>query len=98
MRTARSSASWCSGIYRFRLCRGDRYTPRVRPGVSKKPLSKSITKQKPATHGVTHLAPQTRLLGLSLGDRACLALGVALKVPVFTADKSWKKLRVGARI
>jgi PIN domain nuclease of toxin-antitoxin system len=33
-----------------------------------------------------------------LGDRACLALGVALKVPVFTADKSWKKLKVGARI
>ncbi len=42
------------------------------------------------------LVVQTRPLGLSLGDRACLALGLALKAPVYTADKLWKK--VGARI
>lgn len=44
------------------------------------------------------LVAQTRALGLSLGDRACLALGLALKVPVYTADKSWKKLKVNVRI
>jgi ribonuclease VapC len=44
------------------------------------------------------LAAQTRALGLSLGDRACLALGLALKAPIYTADKSWKKLKVGVRI
>ena len=44
------------------------------------------------------LVAKTRPLGLSLGDRACLALGLALKVPVYTADKSWKKLKVGVRI
>jgi ribonuclease VapC len=44
------------------------------------------------------LAVQTRALGLSLGDRACLALGLALKVPVYTADRSWKKLKVSVRI
>jgi ribonuclease VapC len=44
------------------------------------------------------LAAQTRALGLSLGDRACLALGLALKAPVYTADKSWKKLKVSVRI
>ena len=44
------------------------------------------------------LVAQTRHLGLSLGDRACLALGMALKAPVYTADKSWKKLKVGLRI
>jgi len=44
------------------------------------------------------LVTQTRLLGLSLGDRACLALGMALRVPVYTAEKLWKKLRVGVRI
>jgi ribonuclease VapC len=44
------------------------------------------------------LAVQTRALGLSLGDRACLALGLALKAPVYTADKSWKKLNVSVRI
>jgi|HubBroStandDraft_1064217.scaffolds.fasta_scaffold00507_20 ribonuclease VapC len=44
------------------------------------------------------LVAQTRALGLSLGDRACLALGLALKAPVYTADKSWKKLKLGVRI
>jgi PIN domain nuclease of toxin-antitoxin system len=44
------------------------------------------------------LATQTRHLGLSLGDRACLALGIALKVPVYTAEKAWKKLNVGLTV
>lgn len=44
------------------------------------------------------LVVQTRGLGLSLGDRACLALGLALKAPVYTADKSWKSLKLGVRI
>jgi len=41
---------------------------------------------------------QTRALGLSLGDRACLALGIALRAPVYTADRSWKNLRLGIGI
>jgi ribonuclease VapC len=45
-----------------------------------------------------HLVSQTRHLGLSLGDRACLALGIALKAPVYTAEKAWKKLKVGVRV
>ena len=44
------------------------------------------------------LVAQTRQLGLSLGDRACLALGLALKAPVYTADKSWRNLKLGIRI
>jgi ribonuclease VapC len=44
------------------------------------------------------LVAQTRALGLSLGDRACLALGLAVKAPIYTADKSWKKLKLGVRI
>ena len=44
------------------------------------------------------LVIQTRHLGLSLGDRACVALGIALKVPVYTAEKAWKKVKVGVRI
>ena len=47
---------------------------------------------------VGDLVRQTRSLGLSLGDRACLALGLALHAPVYAADKSWKKLKVGVRI
>ena len=38
------------------------------------------------------LQPQTRSLGLSLGDRACLALGIVLKAPVYTADRAWRNL------
>jgi PIN domain nuclease of toxin-antitoxin system len=44
------------------------------------------------------LVGQTRPYGLSLGDRACLALGIALKAPVYTADRSWKNLKIGIRI
>jgi len=44
------------------------------------------------------LAAQTSALGLSLGDRACLALGIALKAPVYTADRVWKDLKIGVRI
>ena len=35
------------------------------------------------------LLPQTRSAGLSLGDRACLALARHLAVPVLTADRVW---------
>jgi ribonuclease VapC len=37
---------------------------------------------------------QTRSLGLSLGDRACLALGITLHAPIYTADKAWKNLKL----
>ena len=44
------------------------------------------------------LVIQTVHLGLSLGDRACLALGIALKLPVYTAEKAWNKLKVNVRV
>ena len=44
------------------------------------------------------LAAQTRSLGLSLGDRACLALAIILDAPVYTTDRAWKTLKVGCRI
>jgi PIN domain nuclease of toxin-antitoxin system len=44
------------------------------------------------------LVTHTRPFGLSLGDRACLALGLLLKAPVYTADKSWKNLKLGLQI
>ncbi len=38
-------------------------------------------------------------LGLSLGDRACISLGVLLSVTVYTADKIWQELKYdGSRI
>jgi len=44
------------------------------------------------------LIARTSAFGLSLGDRACLALGIALKAPIYTADRSWKNLKLGVRI
>jgi PIN domain nuclease of toxin-antitoxin system len=32
--------------------------------------------------------------GLSLGDQACLALAEQLKMPLLTADRSWKELKM----
>ena len=42
----------------------------------------------------------TKPFGLSHGDRACLALGQALALPVVTADKAWSKVAkdLGIRI
>jgi ribonuclease VapC len=44
------------------------------------------------------LVAHTRHLGLSLGDRACLALGIALNAPVYTAERAWKKLKVSVGV
>ena len=44
------------------------------------------------------LLPQTQSIGLSLGDRACLALGIILGSPVYTGDQAWKSLKLGIKI
>jgi ribonuclease VapC len=44
------------------------------------------------------LVTKTRPFGLSLGDRACLALAISLKAPVYTTDRSWKNLKLGVPI
>jgi ribonuclease VapC len=41
---------------------------------------------------------QTRALGLSLADRACLALALERQLPVFTADRAWLQLDLGLDI
>lgn len=44
------------------------------------------------------LIAQTRASGLSLGDRSCLALALSLNLPVYTADRSWKHLKLAVPI
>ncbi|MEK6410102.1 MAG: type II toxin-antitoxin system VapC family toxin [Acidobacteriota bacterium] len=40
----------------------------------------------------------TRRFGLSLGDRCCLALGIARKATVLTSERNWSKLKFGAKV
>lgn len=40
----------------------------------------------------------TKPFGLSLGDRACLALAIDRKATVYTTDRIWKKLSLGIEI
>ncbi len=44
------------------------------------------------------LITETERYGLSLGDRSCLALAIALNAPVYTTDRMWKKLKLGIPI
>ena len=45
-----------------------------------------------AAIGSADLRAGTRHLGLSLGDRACLAVARSRTLPVLTADRAWMKL------
>lgn len=47
---------------------------------------------------VALLRPVTRALGRSFGDRACLALGRRLGLPMLTAEHRWAELDLGIDI
>jgi ribonuclease VapC len=55
-----------------------------------------FTEEQAETAGA--LRGLTRSAGLSLGDRSCLALGIALDVPVYTADRAWATVNIGCDI
>jgi PIN domain nuclease of toxin-antitoxin system len=44
------------------------------------------------------LIQSTAQHGLSLGDRSCLALAIDLGAEVYTADQTWKNLKLGIPI
>jgi PIN domain nuclease of toxin-antitoxin system len=56
------------------------------------PLDEELARQTGA------LRSATKSLGLSLGDRACLALALRERLPVVTGDKSWARLDLGVTI
>lgn len=47
---------------------------------------------------VAALYPMVSAAGLSLGDRACLALAQRLAVPAVTAERVWDRLDVGIAV
>lgn len=44
------------------------------------------------------LRTQTKPLGLSLGDRSCLALAMSTKTTAVTAERAWSKLKIDLAI
>jgi ribonuclease VapC len=44
------------------------------------------------------LLPLTRERGLSLGDRACLALAQRWQLSALTADRAWRELGLGLKV
>lgn len=53
---------------------------------------------QPQARAAARLRSATRHAGLSLGDRACLALGAQLGCSVVTADRIWASLDIGVEI
>ena len=53
---------------------------------------------RPLAEQAGGLVALTRSKGLSLGDRACLALALREGVPAFTADRAWVSLDIGVEI
>jgi ribonuclease VapC len=44
------------------------------------------------------LRSATAAKGLSLGDRACLALAQRLGLPAITADRAWSEIKIGIAV
>jgi len=60
------------------------------------PAAKPFSSEQAKIAG--NLFATTHPYGLSLGDRSCLALAIALKAPVYTTEQIWRNLQVGVPI
>jgi PIN domain nuclease of toxin-antitoxin system len=72
------------------------------PDIAWRDALSSVNSVEPLTRAQARVAGDliatTEQYGLSLGDRACLALAIVLKAPVYTTDRTWKNLNVGVPI
>ncbi len=95
-----SSVNWAEVLSWFTLQGED--PAQVRASLRDRGLVGDLLEIVPFTEqdgvGTASLRPATRALGLSLGDRACLALARRLGQPVLTADRAWEALDVGLTI
>lgn len=90
-----SSVNWCEAYGKLRIA-----------GVAASALSANMVEtgieiiafDEADARYAGDLAPLTRRLGLSLADRACLALAARLGVPAITADRAWLDLDIGVEV
>ena len=72
------------------------------PDVAWRDALSSVSAVEPYTSEHARIAGDlittTEPYGLSLGDRSCLALAIALEAPVYTTEQAWRNLQVGVPI
>ena len=76
----------------------DAAEPRARHSVAKTGTLEILGFDAAQAIETARLRLRTRPLGLSLADRACLALGRLYRVPVLTTDRAWRSLHISVKI
>jgi PIN domain nuclease of toxin-antitoxin system len=71
--------------------------PQAFPAVTRLPITKNSFEIYDA-YLAASLRPATKHLGLSLGDRVSLALGMRLGLPVLTTDGTWQDIAASIEI
>ena len=71
---------------------------RVKTSVAKAGTLELIAFDDIQAEQAARLRTATRALGLSLADRACLALGRLRRLPVLTTDRAWRSLHLSIKI
>lgn len=72
--------------------------PRVRARIARIGILIVVAFDEAQSEHAARLRMATRALGLSLADRACLALARVRRLPVLTTDRAWRSLHVSIRI
>ena len=94
-RAAISTINWAEVVQRV-IARGGNATP------ARDDLLDAGLELVPVSIGDAELAAvwqaPTRRLGLSLADRACLALAHRTGLPALTADRSWRDIDLGVDV
>ena len=71
-----------------RYIRGGHDADAVQARLMRLPLE-VVSFDQECAFATARLLPMTSVYGLSMGDRACLALAIARGIPALTADRAW---------